>query len=459
MDERFDPSSWLALARRRAWIVLLTVVAGMGGAAAVTRVMPPSYEAVATMFVGSTSPSGEPGADIAYASLAQSLVTSYRQLAETRSIALEAATRAGLEPRDVVGRVTAEAQPGVQVLSLHARAATPARAAQLANAVADALAARVETLSGAAGEHVGLELVDPAVPPRSLDSPRMAVNVSFGALVGLLVGIGVSFALESLNPRIRTTGDVQRELGVPTLGTFPYLRRRAREVDVRLWHTVPAVAEPCRSLAVTLASIAEREGHRRILITSTRTEEGKTTVAGQLALALAEQERRTALVEGDLHRPALWRHFPPAAGARIDPAGGRSSRSPLRSADVSPNLTVVLSDGKRQANSARASEFARSVSGALGDYEHVLIDAPPALAVSDTRVLAQHVDAVLFVVRAGATGANDARAALAALRQLDVKIAGVVLVGVRGRQTDAYYYADGGTTNLSALGAARRSSG
>src|SRR5688572_1537247 len=122
MDERFDLSSWLAFARRRAWIVLLAIAAGIGGAAGVTGTMQPMYEATATMFVGSASSSGEPAADIAYASLAQSLVTSYQQLAETRAVALEAATRAGLEPDQVVGSVTAEAQPGVQVLRLRARA-------------------------------------------------------------------------------------------------------------------------------------------------------------------------------------------------------------------------------------------------------------------------------------------------------------------------------------------------
>lgn len=456
MDERFDHSSWLALARRRAWIVLLAVAAGIGGAAGVTATMQPTYEATATMFVGSASSSGEPAADIAYASLAQSLVASYQQLAETRAVALEAATRSGLEPDRVVGNVTAEAEPGVQVLRLRARAPSARLAAGVANAVAAALAARVERLSGATDDRVGLELVDPALPPGAAAAPRLPVNLSFGAVVGLLIGLAVSFALESLHPRIRTTTDIERELGLATLGSIPHLGRRERMGDAWGRHALRGLGEPYRSLAVSLTTIAERDGHRRILITSCRNEEGKTTVTAQVGLALAEQGRKTALIEGDLHRPALWRWFPFIAGASIGSASGRSNY-PLRSAKVSSNLNIISGDGGQEGNTARAPEFALAIDAALEGYDHVLIDAPPALAVSDTRVLARHADAVLFVVRAGVTSADDARAALVSLRQLDVKIAGAVLVAVRGRRAGAYYY-DAAPPRLSALGRRRESS-
>lgn len=457
MDERFDLSSWLAFARRRAWIVLLGIAAGIGGAAGVTGTMQPTYEATATMFVGGSSSSGEPAADIAYASLAQSLVSSYQRLAETRAVALEAATRSGLEPGQVVGRVRAEAQPGVQVLWLRARAPSARLAADVASAVAAALAARVEQLSGTTADRVGLELVDPALPPGAAASPRLPVNLSLGAAVGFLIGLAVGLALESLHPRIRTSADVERELGLATLGVIPHLGRRERMGDALGRQAVRGVGEPYRSLAVSLTTIAERDGHRRILITSSRNEEGKSTVTAQVGLALAEQERKTALIEGDLHRPALWRQFPFIAGTSIGSASGRSNRYPLRSAKVSSNLNIISGDNGREGSAARAPEFARAIDAALDGYDHVLIDAPPALAVSDTRVLARHADAVLFVVRAGVTSADDARAALVSLRQLDVKIAGAVLVAVRGRQARAYYY-DAAPPRLSALGRGKESS-
>ncbi len=428
MSEHFDLSAALQVARRRAWIVLLAVAIGVTAAWSVTRLFPRRYEATATLFVGSNAPGGNVATDIQYASLAQSLVTSYAELAESKRVAHEAARAAGLEPSQVVGHVAAEAQPGVQILKLTASARAGALAARVANALAQALASRIETLSGSSATHVGVQVIDDATPSLRPVSPRPLLNLIVGGLAGLLAGIALALGRERLDERIRTVADAERELGLPVLGVIPKLRRRVRRADALVRQANPIVAEPFRSLAVTLASVARRSSYRCILITSARAKEGKSMVAAQLAVALAEDNRRIALVEGDLRRPSLERQFPAK-----DPRA--------------PNVTLLAANGAEPdaGRRVRTPEVERALKQALRKSDLVLLDTPPALVVSDTSILARHADAVLLVVRANETTADEARAAVVAFKRLDVEVIGVVLVAAHFPRR-RHYYAGGSDT-------------
>lgn len=432
MSEHFDLSAALQVARRRAWIVLLAVAVGVTAAWSVTRLFPRRYEATATLFVGSNAPGVNVATDIQYASLAQSLVTSYAELAESKRVAREAARAAGLEPSQVVGHVGAEAQPGVQILKLTASARSGALAARVANALAQALASRIESLSGSSGTHVGVQVIDDATPSLRPVSPRPLLNLIVGGLAGLLAGIALALGRERLDQRIRTVADAERELGLPVLGVIPKLPRRVRRADAIVRQANPTVAEPFRNLAVTLASIARRSGHRCILITSAGTKEGKSMVAAQLAVASAEDNQRVALIEGDLRRPSLGRQF-----QSTDPRGA--------------NVTLIAASGTESdaGRLVRTPQIERTLKKALRENDFVLLDAPPALVVADTSILARHADAVLLVVRANETAADDARAVIVALKRLDVEVIGVVLVAAHVPRRRRYYA--GGSDTLGSI--------
>lgn len=433
MQNQTDLSTALQIVRRRGWLAFVSVLFALAAAYGVTRLIPPTYEATATLFVGANVPRAQDGLDLQYASLAQSLVTSYAELAETRAVAEEAARGADLAPDQVVGHVETESQPGLQILKLRARAASAPLAATVANAVAEALSDRVSTLNGPASRRIGVEVVDAATPPGGPASPRLFLNLVFGGLVGLLSGVGLALARERLDTRIRTPEQAERELGLPVLGVVPKLGRRIRRSEALARHAHPEVAEPYRSIAVALvggAGRGQRQG--RILVTSARPKEGKTSVAAHLALALAEDNRRIALIEGDLRRPSLRQHFPADEAPELSDVLYRTVDWRLPpSSGVCPGLDV-LTAGESHTDIGlilRAPEFERTLEGAVRDHDHVLVDAPPTLVVSDAGVLARHADAVVIVVRAASTRAEDVHAVQAAFRRLGVEVAGVVLVG------------------------------
>jgi polysaccharide biosynthesis transport protein len=445
MESRIDLEDLLQLVRRRGWIVALSVALALATAYGVTRLIAPTYEAAAKLFVDVSVPGAAPGVDLQYTSVAQGLVTTYADLAETRAVAEAAARRLDVPPAEIVGHVEADTQPGVQTLQVRARAGSAVRAAAFANAVAKALASRAESLTDRGSSSIRIEVVDAAVAPSRPASPRLVLILLFGALAGLMSGVGLALARERTDTVIRSEAQAEGELGLPVLGGVFRLSRRLQQEDALARHAHPRLAERYRSIAIALRSVVERGGQRRILITSAGADEGKTTVAVHLALALAEDGRQVALAEGDLRRPSLRSHFPAEGAPGLSDVIHRSRGRLLpESTAVAPGVKVLAAEESYADPGPllRSSELERTLERAVEDHDYLLLDGPPVLAVSDAAVLARYVNAVVLVVRVGRSRAEDLRAAHGALRRLGVDVVGVVLVGTPlTRQHRAYEHA------------------
>jgi len=433
MEDSFDLRTALQIARHRGWLVLLAIAVALPAAWAVTRLVEPRYEATAALFVGAKLSSGELSLDLASASLAQNLVASYAELARTSAVAAAAAPEAGIPSEEIARRIETEAQPGLNLLRLRAHASSPTVAARIANAVAQALAAEIGTLNGSGPVRIRADVVDVAGPPAEPAWPSLGLNLLLGGLAGLLCGIGLAFAAERFDRRIRSVEQAERDLGVPVVGVVPELPQHTLQGEALDRHAHEEVAEPYRSLALTLANGGTRDDRaKRILVTSPCANEGKTSVATHLALALAEENRATALVEGDLRRPVLRRHFPSESAPSLEDllAKPPAARLPAATAACRGLRVVAARSGHADAGQIlRSRPFAQTLKAAANGQRHVVVDAPPALGTSDAAVLASHVDAALVVVRAGVTRTRDARALDTALERLGVRPAGVVLVG------------------------------
>lgn len=443
MPGQFDLSVALEVVRRRAWIVIVCLIAGLAGAYAVTHSMPRRYSATATLFVGGNSLRGAQANNVQYATVAQGLVTSYAQLAQTTAIAETAAQVARLPPNAVIGHISSSASPGIQLLKLTGDSTAPATAARIANGAAAALVARVEALTRPRTNQVSAQLVDSATSPSSPASPRTSLNLLLGALAGLVVGLVLAVTRERLDPRLRTRADAERDLDIPLLGVTPKLPRRSRRADALTRHADPRIAEPYRSVAATLASITTAAGHRRILISSASSNDGKTTLVSHLALALAEDHQPTVLIEADLHRPSLYRHFPPNGDQTLREIVDSVNGALPDSTTVCANLKVVCAaNGEKPDDlNVRNDEFQHTLDAALSEHANVLLDGPPVLGVSDARILARSADAVLLVAHAGTSRTEDVHLAIAAFRRLGLDIAGLVLTSAKtqARRNTSYY--------------------
>jgi succinoglycan biosynthesis transport protein ExoP len=326
-----------------------------------------------------------------------------------------------------------------------------------------------------------IRLVDRAVPPRRPARPVLALNLALGVLLGLGLGVGAAFLTEHLDNSVKSPEDVERYLRLPALAFIPAAASLANgrgrsygrlpagrpqplalgpagasrdagwmRIDrPPLEHT--ALAEAFRSLRTSVLLSAADRPPRTLLVSSAHPGEGKTTVSTNLAIALAQLGQRVLLVDGDMRRPSVDRALgveESGTGLAAYLAGGADWRSLVRTAPGCAGLDV-LPAGPAPPNPAELLSGERMrelVGGASAEYNFVVLDSPPLVNVSDSRILATLVEALLLVVKSGATPREEVRRARALAEDVGANVIGVVLNHLDLRAAAGYgsgYYAYG----------------
>jgi non-specific protein-tyrosine kinase len=249
----------------------------------------------------------------------------------------------------------------------------------------------------------GVELLQPAVVP-SAPVGFSTVRVAIAALLaGAMLGTGLALVAGRLDRRLKHTDDAGRILGLPVLSTVPQIS--SRQASFRP-HTDPGLVEASRTLAVRLSFFHVDRRISDVVVTSAIAGEGKTTVAVGLARALAADGGRTLLVECDLRAGSI------AGLLGLLPRGGLAEVLANKATfeDVVQHVPGgewtgpidVLPAGYPPPNPVQmlASErMATLVAAIRNDYDHVVFDTPPILAVSDALTLMRHADGFVFVTR------------------------------------------------------------
>lgn len=273
-----------------------------------------------------------------------------------------------------------------------------------------------------------------AQKPRERYFPRWEINLPAGSVFGLLLGIGLAMLLEIADTSLRTTRDISRHVHVPILGTVPDVDDEEAVIDqVELAsRTAPRsmVAEAFRSIRTNLLLSSPAERQRSVLIASARPEEGRTTIAINLALALAQNGRRVLLVDANFHRPAIQRFFPMATGNGLSNILiGQSRMQEVAVGTDLPNLDV-LPVGPIPPNPTEllaGPYLKRMIVDAQDRYDQVIFDGPPVLLVSDSLVMAGVLDGVILVCRAKSTSRGMALRGREQLERVNARIFGAVL--------------------------------
>jgi capsular exopolysaccharide synthesis family protein len=313
-----------------------------------------------------------------------------------------------------------------------------------------------------------VRLIDPPNQPKSPIKPLTLANVGIGAVLGLVLGLGLAILREQLDSSVKTPADVEDKLGITFLGMLPSLedgespvyggkkrRRPAAKLDsdpaLYVHHRpLSGVAEAARSLRTNLTFMSPDKPYRMLLVTSSAPSEGKTTVAASIAIALAQSGHRVCIVDCDLRRPRLHRVFgrPGANGVTSVLVGEATLDDVLKPAQAGPAGGVVpnlwcIPAGTPPPNPADLlhSERFKKMLVELGErFDRVIIDSPPLAAVTDSAIISTLVDATIFVIRSQATSWHLARQGLRSLHDVDAPIAGAVLNAVDFTKGDYSYY-------------------
>jgi succinoglycan biosynthesis transport protein ExoP len=419
--------------RRR---LTFAAVVGIAFAAVVvtTLAVPKTYEATSTIFVGQ-SIEGDLATQTLDSTQGEQLARTFTTLASDPQIAELASSRfeKPLSRTETMEVVAVSPVERTQLLEIKAEGSSPGEAADIANVYADVFVRQMGTLHEQGRVPTTVALSARAVPPTEAAQPNVPLYLGFGALLSILLAIAVALGKDRLDRRVRLGQDQDALLGESILARVPSAAATLIvPVDRR-----PSGERFGDSLRVlrTNVELAPGERAQSLLVTSPSSGEGKTTVARELAMTIANDGDSVALVELDLRRPTLDLGGPGTRVARQDEgmaevlANRCSLAESIHESAELPGLAVVYS-GTLAANPARLlrSERLDEVFAELrAQYEWVIVDSPPLLVADDVLQLTHHVDGCLVVVDAKSTALPAIRTAIGRLRKVGARILGFVV--------------------------------
>jgi len=323
---------------------------------------------------------------------------------------------------------------------------------QIATGTYTTLAEKLETLKINEELETGPgRVVSPAVPGASPVSPKPVRNAAIGLVVGLLFGLSMAFLYEYLDNTIKSTEEAEKLFGAPVLGTIPIEKMEKGEKRRLAIVQAPgsSTAEAYRVLRNSLDFVNFQHDMKTLLVTSAAPGEGKSTVAANLAAALAQAGKKVVLVSVDFRRPTTQQFF--NVNNMIGLSDVLLGTHSLKAALQRPgeDQLLVLTAGKMPPNPSEllGSSKMQEVVNALGEWgEWVIIDTPPLLAVADPASVARWVDGVLMVSQASVTTRDAAKKAVEMLEKVGARTVGVVIWGLDENKpgSSGYGYYGGG---------------
>jgi len=317
-----------------------------------------------------------------------------------------------------------------------------------------------QELSLGSGVPDNLKIETRAFKPTSPIGPKRNRNIILAFLLVMGAGIGVAFLLDYLDDSVKTSDDVGRYVGLPTLALIPQQagdsgkRRRLLKSPsaslpqsnalISLKDARSAMAEAFRHLRTSLLFSSAGRAPQAILVTSSQPSEGKTTTAINTAVTLAQAGASVVIIDCDLRRPRLHSHFnlPNTSGLTNFLSGDEIAENLIQSFEGMENLDVITS-GPIPPNPAEllsSAEMRNLVEYLRERYDHIIVDSPPAISFTDAAIMSTIVDGVILVAMVGKSSIHMMKKFKQTLSNIGARIFGVVLNGITSDSLEYGYY-------------------
>ena len=323
-----------------------------------------------------------------------------------------------------------------------------------------------ETKIAEAGQKESVRVIDQAIEPENPVSPNKRLNLLLGALIGLGLGIGLTFLMEFFDDSIKNP-DVLERMGLPILAIIPEIS--SKEVQMRplplngngrgemspesdgsesrlVAHLDPKspISEAYRTLRTNIQFQKLNSKHGTILVTSSTPKEGKSTTIANLAITMAQMGSRTLLVDTDLRRPVVHSIFNLKKDKGItNYLMGKLNLQEIVKPTFVDNLFAVTS-GPLPPNPSEllsSEDMDRFIKDVKENFDLILFDSPPIIAVTDAAILSTKIDALILVIKAHQTQKNAIKRAKNLLDKVNANIMGCLLNSVNvDRAYGSYYY-------------------
>jgi succinoglycan biosynthesis transport protein ExoP len=318
----------------------------------------------------------------------------------------------------------------------------------------------------------GLSVGQLAETPGAPSSPKPMRDGVLAVAGALVLGVGLAFLRDSLDVKVHSAGEIAKLTDLPLLAAIPEFRRSEKSADQLIALDDPRgpTAEAYRFLRTNLEFVNFNHDVKVVLVTSPLPGQGKSTTLANLAIALVRAGKRVSVVEGDLRRPALHRHFkvPNSRGVTSVVSGASSlDDATITLAVRDPQVNVALAKPLGRVQKANDASAAGSdlklrvlTSGPLppnpgeivnsrqlghilealkADSDYVLVDAPPMFAVGDAAAMAACVDGIIVILRLDETTADTVESVEEFFKRVPTRALGIVVTGVPRGSNSSYY--------------------
>ncbi|MCZ4560891.1 polysaccharide biosynthesis tyrosine autokinase [Rhodococcus sp. IEGM 1401] len=389
---------------KRWYAVVAALAIGLAGGYAGFMIETPTYAATSQLFV-STGDQGNVVSAYQGNALAQQQASSFTALIVGQQVLSRTALQLGLEvaPGELAGQVGVTLPTGGVAVTIAATSDTSEGARDLADAVAENAIAYIGELQsppGAPPSVVKVTQTEFAALPGTPIAPNLIRYLALGGGAGLVVGVAIAMLWFRLDNKVSSPKDAAGAVGAPLLGEIPRDRKLGSTGLVDFDSRSSATAEAFRKLRTRVGYLSSTNAALVVTVTSATPAEGRTTVALNLARAIAISGSRTVYVEGDLRNPD--------AAALLGIDGNRGLTQVLQGAialedavSVTDEGLTVLVGGPAPLNPSEllgSVDMAAVIADLRSRFDYVVIDSPAALAVTDAAVISAHGDVTVVVV-------------------------------------------------------------
>ncbi|WP_022869707.1 polysaccharide biosynthesis tyrosine autokinase [Yaniella halotolerans] len=435
---------------RRSWLlIMVAALIGLGAGIGASFLMSAKYESTAQLYVSVRSDETGVGDLVQGSNFARQAVASYVEVATSAIVLEQVKEELSLAEsvRSLASRMRVSTPADTVLMDITVTDEDPRQAAEIANTAGEALTEvvenEIEASDGQGSGAVQVSIVQPGTVPDSPVSPRPLLNGVVGLILGTVLSLIAAILRALLDTRLRTVDEVEAAANAPVLAGIAY----DRDIDKRplVVHSarLNPRAESFRSLRTNLQFVATEDGARVFAISSSVPDEGKTTTAANLAIALAETGASVVLVDADLRKPSIASIMGLEGGAGLTDVligraelrdvlqpWGRAELAVLPSGQIPPNPSELLGSAAMQ-----------RVVNALGEtVDYVVIDTPPILPVTDAAVVSRFATGTMLVAAAGSTKQLEVEAAVEKLAVSGVRLLGVVVTKLPTKGPDSYSY-------------------
>lgn len=322
-----------------------------------------------------------------------------------------------------------------------------------------------QELSVTSGRPDNIKVAANAVVPTTPIGPQRGRNIFVAFLFSLAAGIGLAFLMDYLDDSVRTSDDISRHLGLPTLALIPHHgmteRRKMLAATaganaatgsnsaalITLEERNSPMAEAYRHLRTSLLFSSAGRPPQSILVSSSQPSEGKTTTAINTAITLAQADVDVVIVDCDLRRPRVHSYFDldNNQGLTNYLSGERNTEGLIKSSRELPRLKVITS-GPIPPNPTEllsSNEMKNLMQFLRGKYKHIIVDSPPAISFTDAAILSTVVDGTILVAMANKSSIHLMRRFRQRANAIGARIYGVVLNGIKSGSIEYEYYGAG----------------